>query len=383
MWRFRVVVPAIFALFQLGFWANLAHAEPIEISDRVWGSFQEYLREIGSTNPGAFAVTRDGSSSYYVYCPEFRCVSGQTYRHEALRRCEDMSGRECVLFALLDDIVIPYKLAPRTSTVTPASPATVTTPEPEEPPFESPLADGTIVLSHKIAAQLDGYLKAVDRHGAAGFFFVAPDGRDAGAYACDSTGAGALPRCPMKPSGPWVDPKVDQARVKQRAMDSCEADSAGECVMLYANDSRRAAHKITDNPAPKKMVTPASPAAVAALEPDEPPFESPLADGTIVLSRKVAAELDGYLKSVDRHGAAGFFFVAPNGRNAGAFVCNAHGTGGLALCPMKPMPAWSDPKPDPSRVKERARDVCQADYGGECIMLYTGDEQRAAYKIVE
>lgn len=246
MWRSRLAAFATFTLLQLGFWANAAHAEPIEISDRVWGSFQEYLREIGSTNPGAFAVTKDGNSSYYIYCPEFRCVSGQTYRHEALRRCAATAGRECVLFAFREDILIPYKLAPRTSTVTPASPAPVAAPEPEEPPFESPLADGTIVLSRKVAAELDGYLKSVDRQGAVGFFYVAPDGRDAGAYACDSSGAGALPRCPMKPSGPWVDPKADLARVKQRAMDSCRGDSGGECVMLYARDSRRAEYKIVE-----------------------------------------------------------------------------------------------------------------------------------------
>lgn len=249
MRRLLIAVFAVFALFQVGLGAKAALAQSIEITNEVWGSYQEYLGRIGVTNPGAFAVSGDGGSSYYFYCGDPVCRSGTTYRHEALRRCEDMTGRDCVIFALRREIQLAYTIEPRTTTTTTAAttPSAPYVPEPEEPPFESPLADGTIVLSRKVARELDAYLAGLDRQGILAFFYVAPDGRDAGAYACDGNGTSGLPLCPMKPMSAWADPKPDPTKVKQRALDLCQADSdAGGCVMLYSADSRRQEYKIVE-----------------------------------------------------------------------------------------------------------------------------------------
>jgi hypothetical protein len=385
MRRFQIAFVAIFVLFQIGLGARAALAQSIEITNEVWGSYQEYLGRIGVTNPGAFAISRDGGSSYYFYCREPVCRSGTTYRHEAMRSCEDMTGRECVIFALRDEIQIPYTVEPRSTTTvdTPPSSQVVPAPVPEEPPFESPLADGTIVLSHKVAGELEGYLAAVGQQRVVGFFYVSANGREAGAFVCDLTGAAGLPQCPMKPSGPWVDPKPDTTRAKQRASDICEAAFDGDCVMLYANDSKRAAHQLTDNPPPAKIVTSVSAAPAIAVVPEEPPYESPLADGTIVLSRKVVSQLESYLEQVARPGAFGYFYVAPDGRNAGAFVCDSSGIIGLPMCPVKKTGAWVDPKPDASRVKERASAICEADSAVDCVMLYANDGQRATHTAVK
>lgn len=244
----RLLVSVLIALFHLSASSGMACADSIEISDRVWGHYQEYLRTIGSAKPGAFAVSRDGYSSYYVYCRDVRCMSGPTYSNDALRRCEDMANQECFVFAIRQDIKVAYTLAPKSAPVVSQSPvpAAVVTSEPEEPPFESPLADGTIVLSRKSASKLEQYLKAVDRHGTYGFFFVATNGRATGTFTCAATRGADLPQCPMKTSSAWTDPKPNLKEAKERAADACRVDSGAECVMLFASDIQREEYKVVE-----------------------------------------------------------------------------------------------------------------------------------------
>src|SRR6185369_14354321 len=162
-------------------------SDTLRITESVWSSYQRYLGLIGSAHPGAFAVTADGYSSYTVWCSEVVCAGGPTYKQEALSRCRSSNGTECVIFGFGTDILVAYEIvaSPVTESVASSS-NSVSAPAPEEPPFESPLADGTIVLSHKVAAMLDGYLNtpAISTRKKRGYFFVSEDGRSAGSYVC-------------------------------------------------------------------------------------------------------------------------------------------------------------------------------------------------------
>ena len=83
-------------------------AEKFRIEPSVWSHYQEYLRTIGSTKSGAFAVTTDGQASFYTYCPG-HCV-GTSYGTVATTRCEEEYDSDCVLFAVRDDIRVEYEI---------------------------------------------------------------------------------------------------------------------------------------------------------------------------------------------------------------------------------------------------------------------------------
>lgn len=81
------------------------------ISAKTWGHYQSYLADIGTTSPGAFAVSENGRAAFYVYCKDVRCASGTAYKHDAVRRCRDLSGQDCYVFAFRRDIEVAYKVA--------------------------------------------------------------------------------------------------------------------------------------------------------------------------------------------------------------------------------------------------------------------------------
>ena len=87
-----------------------AMAENYVVTHGVWSHYQKYLRAIGSTRPGAFAITTDGAGAYYVWCGDRRCLGGTSYRHEAIQSCEREYGTKCVGFADRDDILVSYTL---------------------------------------------------------------------------------------------------------------------------------------------------------------------------------------------------------------------------------------------------------------------------------
>ena len=83
-------------------------AEKLRIEPSVWTHYQEYLRTIGSTKSGAFAVTADGQGSFYTYCPG-HCV-GKSYGTVVKLKCEEAYETDCVLFAVRDDIRVEYEI---------------------------------------------------------------------------------------------------------------------------------------------------------------------------------------------------------------------------------------------------------------------------------
>lgn len=81
----------------------------VSISGSTWDYYQQYLRDMGPAGRGAFAVSRDGRSAYYFYCPGVGCVSGADYKHGALKGCES-KGQDCVIFAYGSDILVKYRI---------------------------------------------------------------------------------------------------------------------------------------------------------------------------------------------------------------------------------------------------------------------------------
>jgi hypothetical protein len=82
----------------------------LKLSQRVWDHYQRYLRDMGTTGSGAFAVSRDGRSSFYSYCPGVGCITGATYKQEAIKGCQSQ-GSQCVIFAYDSEIVVKYKVS--------------------------------------------------------------------------------------------------------------------------------------------------------------------------------------------------------------------------------------------------------------------------------
>jgi hypothetical protein len=81
---------------------------PLKITQEVWDNYQIYLHDLGTRNLGAYAVSLDGEKYYVVWCDGTSC-GGPTYRREAVKGCE-RNGRQCVLFAYLDEILVEYEI---------------------------------------------------------------------------------------------------------------------------------------------------------------------------------------------------------------------------------------------------------------------------------
>ena len=131
--------------------------------------------------------------------------------------------------------------APAPVTLPEETPATI---EPEEE-FESPLADGTIVLSRKAAGALKAYLAKVgnlsQNVNGLGYFAASLDGRQTGEALCKSNVNGsdaALPTCPMNSSA--------RNSMRNKAMRNCATEGNSECTLLFSGKSEMKAYKYLD-----------------------------------------------------------------------------------------------------------------------------------------
>lgn len=277
--------------------------------------------------------------------------------------------------------------------LTPAPPATApsaapaTAPAAPAPSFQSPLADGTIVLSPEVAAALDNYL-AIDYPvqdygtGQVAYFAVSHDGLAYGKAVCTSSVA---QRCAADVgAAPGTSPKM---RARKLAVERCKARAKTECVLLFVGRSEQAAFKLLGDmgapvaAAPTTTAITAEPAAVTAAP--EADFQSPLADGTIVLSSSVAAALTRYqadTKTISQKAWA-YFFVSPNGKGYGAAKCQGSG-GGNAGAGWPPCPMVEDTQKK-VLLKRDAKSRCEATGEGECTMLFYNKQQNAPFKPVD
>ncbi|TDQ85521.1 hypothetical protein A8950_0308, partial [Dongia mobilis] len=120
----------------------------------------------------------------------------------------------------------------------------------------------------------------------------------------------------------------------------------------------------------------------SAALPPEPAFDSPLPDGTIILSRKVAQALDGFQSATTNSAViAAYFYVSSDGRHYGASACTAPiqaPVSGTSSCPKG---VWGIALR--TRFDGRAADACAKSAGAECIRLFVGAEQKATYKTID
>jgi hypothetical protein len=78
------------------------------ISPQVFEYYEKtYLK---NKRPGAMAVSADGLSAGYSYCPDYRCKLNPSARNLALRSCTKAGGRDCQIFAVGRDIVVDYRV---------------------------------------------------------------------------------------------------------------------------------------------------------------------------------------------------------------------------------------------------------------------------------
>jgi hypothetical protein len=82
-------------------------AAALEISEKTYVNYQDYLKLIGSTKKGAFAVAADGYGSYFTYCSDVGC-DPLNLAHESISKCSALTGTKCVLLAYGRDERIEY-----------------------------------------------------------------------------------------------------------------------------------------------------------------------------------------------------------------------------------------------------------------------------------
>lgn len=208
-----------------------AMAETYVVTHGVWGYYQQYLRNIGSTRAGSFAITADGTGAYYVWCPSNHCVAGTTYRHDAVQSCEREYGTKCVAFADRDDILVSYVLSE-------AGPA------PSSAPDLSPAPVTRITLSSSAQAEIERYLKNSKSAGKAWALAVAKDGSRVSVGDCATTGGGgylggsAGPGCDLNLGGA-------QELAEKKAVKNC--GGLDDCVLLYRGQQKVANIEIAAN----------------------------------------------------------------------------------------------------------------------------------------
>jgi hypothetical protein len=146
-------------------------------------------------------------------------------------------------------------------------------------------------------------------------------------------------------------------------------DSSSLMASFYfAGDAKQAAAIAIPVPAAPAPVAPA-PAAATTIVTPEPSFESPLADGTIVLSPMTQAALDEYL--ANPFSGQGDSVLA---------VCNVSGKGNISGAPTCPQLGAHTGRGDPNKVRAKAASACDAKAETECQMLFAGDDQKIDFK---
>lgn len=87
-------------------------AAALDISEATYANYQDYLKTIGSTKRGAFAVAADGYGSYYTYCYDGNCLSS-ALTQDALTSCKSVTGKECLVMAFGRTEKIPFTVIAR------------------------------------------------------------------------------------------------------------------------------------------------------------------------------------------------------------------------------------------------------------------------------
>jgi hypothetical protein len=87
-------------------------AAAIEISESTYANYQRYLKTIGSTKKGAFAVSSDGFNSFFSWCYDPSCIA-TSLSQQALNECQSLTGMECLLMAHGREVRIEFTVVPK------------------------------------------------------------------------------------------------------------------------------------------------------------------------------------------------------------------------------------------------------------------------------
>jgi hypothetical protein len=112
----RLLIAAVAAMMLAGCATQQSHyvpapGEKMHITERTMNGFNNYLADIGSVNPGYFAVSASGRSYEYWYCHESYCSDMNAFAYKALRDCEQY-GEKCYIFAQDRNIKVDYQVVP-------------------------------------------------------------------------------------------------------------------------------------------------------------------------------------------------------------------------------------------------------------------------------
>src|SRR5215510_5837898 len=81
--------------------------EPLVVSPEVMADFARYKAR---SKPLYFAVSTDGLFSWWSYCMDYNCQATQSYRQEAIERCKQEGGTDCVILAVGNDVQLEYRV---------------------------------------------------------------------------------------------------------------------------------------------------------------------------------------------------------------------------------------------------------------------------------
>ncbi len=210
---------ALAIALSVGSFSSGAAAEKYQIDSEIWGGYQVYLRSIANGNkPGAFAITEDGRNAFYTWCEGTRCVAGTTYSHDAVSNCEQEYGRNCVVFAIRDEIQVEYEIIGR---------ATVTA----DPPELEPAPVTTVAVTADVQSEIDTYLGNVKSAGRVWAFAIAKDGADSAMASCPAVSSRNAGPCSPVLGGA-------QELAKREAIKRCGGPT--DCVLLYVGPNKAA-----------------------------------------------------------------------------------------------------------------------------------------------
>ena len=196
----------------------------LRIDGAVYGQYQQYLQRIGSTRPGAFAVTEDGEKAYYAWCESETCTSGAAYGIDAKAHCQQEYFADCVVLAIGRTEQAAYEVVGRV-----AAPGA---PEPAPPQVTQ------IAVSSGVRADIDKYLgNAAKSGGKAWALAIAKDGSSVASAACPVAGSwsGGTACEPVK-GGP-------QELANREAIKRCGGPA--DCVLLYVGRQKAAGIEVT------------------------------------------------------------------------------------------------------------------------------------------
>jgi hypothetical protein len=196
-----------------------AVAETYQIDGKVWGWYQQYLRNIGNgIKPGAFAITKDGQSAYYSWCQDIRCVAGPSYSHDAVENCQRQFGADCVVFAIRDEIQVDYEVVGRQAMT--ANPPQVVAPVTR------------IAVSPDVQADIETYLRNAQRGGRVWSLAIAKDGSKVETGSCQTLGSYAGSGGCNHVQGSM------QEQANRLALRRC--GGTGDCMLLYVGKQKQA-----------------------------------------------------------------------------------------------------------------------------------------------